>query len=65
MSVLGTYSECTQCEHANEDCLSLQGELRLEEDGHGNKNNHDIGGNINNSVGDEMVCRSRTLCCKC
>jgi hypothetical protein len=55
------YCKGTQGKDTNEDDLALQGQLGLEEDGHGNQDDHDIGRDVEDGVDNEMVCLGGAL----
>lgn len=58
-----TYGEGADGEDAAEDHLALHRQRRLEEDGHGDEDDHDVGGDVEDGVGDEVVRRGRALGC--
>lgn len=55
------YGKGTQCKDTNEDKFALQGQLGLEEDGHGDQDDHDIGRDVEDGVDNEMVCLGGAL----
>lgn len=58
-----TYGKNSKGKDTTEDNLSLKGQLRLQKDRHGKKDNHDVRRNVDDSVGDHMVGLSRTVHC--
>jgi hypothetical protein len=58
-----TYGEAADGEDAAEDEFLLWGDLGLEEDGHRDENDHDVGGDVEDHVGDEMIRGGGALDC--
>lgn len=56
-----TYGKHAQGKDAAEDQLPSAGDLALEEDGHGDQDDHNVRGDVEGRVGDEVVRRCRTL----
>lgn len=56
-----TYGETAQGEDAREDQFLLEGELGLKKDGHWDEDNHYVGGDVEDGVGDEVIGSCRTL----
>lgn len=48
-------------ENSTQDDLLLDGQTRLEEDGQGNDDDHDVRRNVEDGIGDEVVRSGRTL----
>ena len=61
MDWLGTYGEGADGEDAAENHLALRLQRRLEKDGHRDEDDQDVGGDVEDGVGDKMVRRGGAL----
>lgn len=61
--ILPTYCECSQSKDSAQYYLSFQWEARLNQQGHWEENNHDIGGDVEDGVGDHVVRLGRAVHC--
>jgi hypothetical protein len=50
-----TYRECAEAKDTAENCFSLYGQLRLQEDRHRDEYDHDVGRDVEHGIGDQVV----------
>lgn len=55
------YGECTESEDADKNCLLLQGDLGSEEDRHRNKDDHNVGRDVEDGIRDQVIRRGGAL----
>jgi hypothetical protein len=56
-----TYREESNGKDTTQHSLLFYSKGRLQEHGHGDQDDHDIGRKVENGIRDQMVCRSRAL----
>ena len=61
LHILLTYRECSQSKDSAQYYLSFQWEARLNQQRHWEENNHDIGGDVEDGVGNHVVRLGRAV----